>query len=402
MSEASSDLHPQPVLPALPRRRPRTDGRFAPAEPGSAKGLQPETREPEDGYPLDPPLVDVRIPVRAPHATATTYSRDALMERFPDAEVGDDLHILFREKGKERKKAKRTKGKSRLSPDVLVALNVPRRSTRADYDVDELGPPDFVLEVLSRSTWKHDIGRKLKAYEAIGVRECLLFDVTGENLAGVGRDLWGFSLTPEGREPLEERVLPNGERGVCSAVLGLVAYVAVRKPPAAHNETWALTMRWHDQATGQDLPDYHQSRKGRRGRGPARSGRWRARRGRWPSHRRRELVRMRRKRARTPRKTVRTRRRGQNRLLSAGSRNWKRGLGCVAGLDRETAADRGAASADTPSRASDVRSQFRLPPSVAGASGSACPVAAPLPDPPACRACRAEPSAGEREGAPLA
>ena len=269
MSEASSDLHPQPVLPALPRRRPRTDGRSAPAKPGSARELLSETREPEDGYPLDPPLVDVRIPVRAPHATATAYSRIALMHRFPDAEVGDDLHILFWEKGKKkggrlltRARGKTHRTKSRLSPDVLVALNVPRRSTRADYDVDELGPPDFVLEVLSRSTWKHDIGRKLNAYEAIGVRECMLFDVTGENLAGMGCDLWGFSLTPVGREPLEERVLPNGARGVCSAVLGLVAYVAARNPPAAHNETWALTMRWHDPATGEDLPDHDQSRAG--------------------------------------------------------------------------------------------------------------------------------------------
>ena len=269
MSEASLDLHPQLVRPArvaLPPRRSRISRRSAPAE---------ETREPEDGYLLDPPLVDVRIPVRAPHATATAYSRNALMHRYPGAEVGDDLHILFWENEKERKKAKREKGKSpqpgargetprtksRLSPDVLLALNVPRRSTRADYDVDELGPPDFVLEVLSRSTWEHDTGRKLNAYEAIGVRECLLFDVTGEDLAGLGRDLWGFSLTPAGRQPLEERVLPNGERGVCSAVLGLVAYVAARKPPAAHNETWALTIRWHDLATGEDIPDYDQSRQ---------------------------------------------------------------------------------------------------------------------------------------------
>ena len=213
-------------------------------------GQRPEAREPEDGYPLDPPLIDVPIPMTAPHATAMAYSRSALMCRFPDAEVGVDLHILFWERGRMVK--------SRLGPDVLVALNVPRRSTRADYDVDELGPPDFVLEVLSRSTWKHDVGRKLNAYEAIGVRECLLFDVTGEDLAGLGLDLWGFAMTPKGRQPLEERVLPNGKRGVCSAVLGLVAYIAARRSPAAHNETWALTMRWHDPATGEDLPDHDQ------------------------------------------------------------------------------------------------------------------------------------------------
>ena len=37
----------------------------------------------------------------------------------------------------------------------------------------------FVLEVLSHSTWEHDLGRKLDCYQQIGVRECLLFDATG-------------------------------------------------------------------------------------------------------------------------------------------------------------------------------------------------------------------------------
>ena len=205
----------------------------------------------EPYYPLDPPLVDVRIPVTAPHSAATVYSRYALRHRFPGAEVGDDLHMLFSEPGRPRQ--------SRLSPDIFVALDVPRCATRADYDADALGPPDFVLEVLSQSTWKHDLGRKLDCYQRIGVRECLLFDVTGEDLAGAGKDLWGFALTPERRVPLGEEVLPNGARGVRSAVLGLVAYVAEREPPSAPGEIWALTMRWHDPAAGADIPDYEQS-----------------------------------------------------------------------------------------------------------------------------------------------
>ena len=55
-------------------------------------------------------------------------------------------------------------------------------------------------------------------------------------------------------------MLPNGERGVRSDVLGLVAYVAERVPPSGPRETWALTMRWHDPATGTDIPDYDRSR----------------------------------------------------------------------------------------------------------------------------------------------
>ena len=257
MSDAGFHFRRRPASPvALSHEKRRTgvypsdgsvraDGECAGPAAGSSFDDEPH-------YPLDPPLVDVRIPVKPPHATATTYSCIALMHRFPGIEVGNDLHMLFSEPGKAKQ--------SRLSPDVLVALNVSRNPTRDDYDADRHGPPDFVLEVLSRSTWEHDVGRKLDCYQQIGVRECLLFDVKGEDRAGTGKELWGFALTPESRRPLAEVVLPNGERGVCSAVLGLVAYVAERTPPQAPKETWTLTMCWHDPATGTDIPDYDQSR----------------------------------------------------------------------------------------------------------------------------------------------
>ena len=254
MPEARSDIRSRPGLPAAPPR-PRSAPR-----PGLVNG-RARTFDPPPGdtssfdvppYPLDPPLVDVRIPVKAPHATATAYSRNTLMHRYPGAEVGDDLHILFSEPGKPQQ--------SRLSPDVFVALDVPRQTNRSDYDVDLLGAPDFVLEVVSKSTWQHDVGRKLDVYQRLGVRECVLFDSTGMDWAGVGKDLWGFALTPEHREPLGEILLPTGERGVRSEVLRLVAYVAERTPPSAEKDIWALTMRWRDPATGTDIPDYDQAR----------------------------------------------------------------------------------------------------------------------------------------------
>ena len=253
MSEASSDFHARPV-PATPRGasavpRSRHPDQWEPeADPRLAAALSFD----DPVFPLDPPLVDVRIPVEPPHADATVYSRNALRHQFPGAQVGDDLHMLFSEPGKPQQ--------SRLAPDVFVALNVPRRDTLAEYDADLLGPPDFVLEVLSRSTWKHDLGRKLDCYQGIGVRECLLFNATGEGLPGAAKELWGFSLTPERREPLGEVALPNGARGVYSAVLGLVAYVTERTPPSGPGEIWALTMRWHDPATAADIPDYEEVR----------------------------------------------------------------------------------------------------------------------------------------------
>ena len=245
MPEARSTVRPRP---APQRRAP-----VWPAPPARPHGLD------EPCHPLDPPLVDVRIPVRPPHAIATRYSCDALTHHFPRAEVGDDLHMLFTEPDGGPGNDPGNPKQSRLSPDVMVALKVPRNPARPDYDADRLGPPDFVLEVLSKSTWEHDLNRKLDVYQGIGVRECLLFDVSREGKSGLGKELWGYALTPARREPLDEVALPNGERGVYSAVLGLVAYVAERTPPSAPGEIWALTMRWHDPATGADLPDYDQS-----------------------------------------------------------------------------------------------------------------------------------------------
>ena len=262
MSEASSDFHSQP-RPVVPPRRVRT-------VPRSRRADEREEVDPRldaalslhnPVYPLDPPIVDVRIPVEAPHSAATRYSCDALRHQFPSAEVGDDLHMLFSEPDKAEEE-----GQSRLAPDIFVALNVPRESDRDDYDADALGPPDFVLEVLSHSTWEHDLGRKLDCYQQIGVRECLLFDATGAGRAREGagplgsKELWGYALTPKHREPLEEVALPNGKRAVRSDVLGLVAYVRDQMPPSGPHEAWALTMRWHDPATGTDIPDYSQSR----------------------------------------------------------------------------------------------------------------------------------------------
>ena len=254
-AEANPDFLQRPTAPAPPPRRAqaapslRRAGRRRPATALPLASALSFDRLP---YPLDPPLEEVRIPASEPHAAATAYARDALRHQFPDAHVGDDLMLKFSEPGKV--------GQSLLAPDVSVALGVPSRGDRASYDADVLGPPDFVLEVLSPSTWKHDLGRKLGCYQRIGVRECLLFDVARANRAGHGKELWGFALTPERRRPLPEVVLPNGERGVRSEVLGLVAYVAARTPPSAPRGSWVLTMRWHDPATAADIPDYDQAR----------------------------------------------------------------------------------------------------------------------------------------------
>ena len=275
MSEASSDGHSQPRQVAPPHSA-QVVPRHADEEEEVDPRLEAVLSADNPVYPLDPPIADVRIPVEAPHSAATVYSRGALREQFPNAEVGDDLHMLFSEPDKAEQE-----GQSRLAPDIFVALNVPRDDGRGDYDADVLGPPDFVLEVLSRSTWEHDLGRKLDCYQKIGVHECLFFDATSAGRAREGagqlasrspqrgqrewagslatKELWGYALTPAHREPLREVVLPNGERGVRSEVLGLVAYVRDRMPPSGPDRVWALTMRWYDPVTGRNIPDYEEA-----------------------------------------------------------------------------------------------------------------------------------------------
>ncbi|MGB5055861.1 MAG: Uma2 family endonuclease [Nitrospirales bacterium] len=90
-----------------------------------------------------------------------------------------------------------------VSPDVLIALGVPQRK-RENYKIWEEGKaPDLVIEVTSTSTRMRDVGFKKGLYEALGVREYLLFDPRKEYLKPrfqvyrLEGDLYVRVLTPE-------------------------------------------------------------------------------------------------------------------------------------------------------------------------------------------------------------
>ena len=108
-----------------------------------------------------------------------------------------------------------------LVPDIFVALGVEQRpeAERQTWRIWEEGGygPDFVLEVTSRSTRRHDEGRKHRIYEELGVREYWQFDPTADYLKP---ELKGHRLGSGGKfEPvaLEER----GELLVAPSLLGL-------------------------------------------------------------------------------------------------------------------------------------------------------------------------------------
>ena len=71
---------------------------------------------------------------------------------------------------------------SKLVPDLMVVFGAAGRP-ETSYRIWEQGKvPDFVLEVISRSTQKRDRTEKKAIYESIGVREYWLFDPTGAYL----------------------------------------------------------------------------------------------------------------------------------------------------------------------------------------------------------------------------
>jgi Uma2 family endonuclease len=64
-----------------------------------------------------------------------------------------------------------------VQPDILLFTAARRHLVSADQIIRV--PPDLVVEVLSRSSAAHDLGRKLETYERFGVSEYWTLDPMG-------------------------------------------------------------------------------------------------------------------------------------------------------------------------------------------------------------------------------
>ena len=137
-----------------------------------------------------------------------------------------------------------------VAPDVLVAFGVGERLRDSYVMWQEDKPPDFVMEIASESTWKRDRDEKPARYASLGVGEYFLYDPVGGRLEP---RLQGYALHGGRYRRLREERLGNGERGVCSPVLGLCAWL--RGP--------RQELRWYDPVTGRDLEDYDEAKAGR-------------------------------------------------------------------------------------------------------------------------------------------
>ena len=107
----------------------------------------------------------------------TEYHRDIMIDfiqmlkhYFRDV---NDVHVsgnllMYYEEGNPRKS---------VSPDVFVAFGVSKKKRRTYKIWEEGHGPNFVLEVASPSTYRHDLTRKKDLYASVlGVREYYIYD----------------------------------------------------------------------------------------------------------------------------------------------------------------------------------------------------------------------------------
>ena len=138
-----------------------------------------------------------------------------------------------------------------LYPDLLVAFNVDPiafEEHNAYVISEQRKPPDFVLEIASRSTGRADTDEKRAAYANLGIAEYWRFDETGQYH---GSRLAGDRMVDGRYEPIEIAVLPDGNLSGYSAVLGLELH-------------WTNgSLGWHDPDTGDHIATFDTEREGR-------------------------------------------------------------------------------------------------------------------------------------------
>ena len=136
-------------------------------------------------------------------------------------------------------------------PDLMVVFDsdpVAYERSNGYIISQQLKPPDFVLEIASRTTATIDTTEKRDWYASLGVPEYWRFDETGEFH---GTPLAGDRLVDGAYEPIAIETVEEGVlQGFC-AVLNL--YIRWERGE----------LRWHDPATGQEIPTFLQERDAR-------------------------------------------------------------------------------------------------------------------------------------------
>ena len=153
-------------------------------------------------------IIDGRVPVEMMQSNAIKQALAAL-DHLPESDefayIDSNLPIRLDP----------TDLRISIAPDFYRARNVDVGRVRDDtgYNLWEIGkPPEWVLEVASRSAYRRDLYEKPGIYAGIGVSELWMFDPTGGEL--YGQALMGFKLVEGEYEPIDispnEHGLPSG------------------------------------------------------------------------------------------------------------------------------------------------------------------------------------------------
>ena len=161
------------------------------------------------------------------------YAGMVLRSRFAhreDVTVGVDLGLFYLpedERGGVPIAGGRQDTRARYAPlvvpDVMVAFGVQRRRFGGSYQTWNMGKvPDFVLEVASTSTWRHDYARKRDLYERLGVREYFVYDAREGHQALTA---WRADATTGVYGEVPPTTHEDLGMGIRSELVGLVAFV---------------------------------------------------------------------------------------------------------------------------------------------------------------------------------
>ncbi len=171
------------------------------------------------------------------YASTANYVLDYYFRDRPDVFVGGEGYLC-------RNTRDRT---GWVVPDCVVAFGVDPAAilNRNGYVIDEAGkPPEFVLEVASKSTGRADYTVKRDIYAGHGVGEYWRFDSTG----GEHHDaaLSGERLVDGAYEPLPTHREQDGVIRCYSPVLGLELLWDEGR------------LRFYDPAAGEYMPDFEE------------------------------------------------------------------------------------------------------------------------------------------------
>ena len=192
----------------------------------------------------DPPerTLDDMTSIKAIHMNGNSH---ALMVHFSDRPntIVDAEHYISRIPTRDMTNV--------VYPDLLISFDAnPEALEKSNaYLISEQAkPPDFILEVASRSTRTADRTTKRDTYAGLEVTEYWRFD---ENSTRSNPGLAGDRLIDGEYQPIDIHTLPDGRLRGYSTVLNLIL------------EWHEGQLNWIDPETGEHIPTFQQEREAR-------------------------------------------------------------------------------------------------------------------------------------------